>query len=126
MYARIGGRAPDMLKKLAALQEELGRPKDAAATLEKLNYIYPVNDEELHRKLGGLWFGLGDFRRAAREYRAVVASKPIDKAAAHYNLARAYWSLKDTGNTEEQLLEALEAAPGFRPAQKLQIGRAHV
>src|SRR6202521_2226596 len=54
-YEKIGGRNPQALKQLASLEEELGKPADAAATLDRLNYIYPV-DEDLHRHLGDLWF----------------------------------------------------------------------
>ncbi len=34
----------------------LANDADAAATLERINYIYPVNDEELHRQLGDLLY----------------------------------------------------------------------
>ena len=40
-YEKLGGRIP-ALKQLASLEKELGQPKDAAATLDRLNYIYPV------------------------------------------------------------------------------------
>src|SRR5947209_2424259 len=49
-YEKIGGRSPEALKELASLEQEAGDPKDAAAALERINYIYPM-DEELHRKL---------------------------------------------------------------------------
>src|ERR1700730_7115443 len=55
-YEKIGGDDPATLKKLASLEEELGQPKEAAATLDRINYIYPVHDEDLHRHLGDLWF----------------------------------------------------------------------
>jgi len=118
-YARIGGRSPATLKKLAGLQSDLGNKQAAAATLERLNYIYPVKDEELHRRLGDLRLDTGDQAGAVREYQAVLASKPLDPAASHYNLARALWSTRRAAEAEEQVLLALEAAPGFRPAQKL-------
>jgi hypothetical protein len=118
-YARIGGRSPALLKKLAKLEEEQGRMKEAAAALERLLYIYPVNDEELHRRLGELWLAGGDTAGAIRAYRAAVASKPIDKAASHYNLAKALLAARKTGEARDQLLLSLEAAPGYRPAQKL-------
>src|SRR5215470_3892083 len=49
-YEKIGGHSPETLKKLASLEEKLGQPVQAAATLDRVNYIYPV-DEELHRRL---------------------------------------------------------------------------
>ena len=51
-YEKMGGHSPAMLKQLASLEEGLGDPKDAAATLDRLNYIDPVGDEDLHRHLG--------------------------------------------------------------------------
>jgi tetratricopeptide (TPR) repeat protein len=118
-YAKIGGRSPDTLKKLAGLQEEVGDKKAAAATLARINYIYPVNDEALHRKLGDLYLSLDNMPGAIREYRAWVAMKPIDKASANFQLAKAYLADRQQDKAEEHLLESLEAAPGFRPAQKM-------
>jgi tetratricopeptide (TPR) repeat protein len=117
-YEKMGGRDPQALKQLASLEEELGKPADAAATLDRLNYIYPV-DDELHRHLGDLWFARNNFKGAIREYGAVVAMQPLDKASAQYNLARAYFAAGQKDMAEEHLLASLEAAPGFRPAQKL-------
>ncbi len=57
-YEREGGESPDALKKLADLQEESGHTKEAAATLDRLNFIYP-EDEDLHRKLGRAVSGAG-------------------------------------------------------------------
>ena len=54
-YEKVGGDDPATLKKLASL-EELGQAEEAAATLDRINYIYPVHDEDLHRHLGDLWF----------------------------------------------------------------------
>jgi len=118
-YAKVGGRNPAVLKKLAGLQEEMRKPAEAAATLNRINYIYPVNDEDLHRHLGELWLAEKKYAGAIREFGAVVAMKPGDKATAHYNLARAYLAGNDKGQAEEQLLQALEAAPSYRPAQKM-------
>ena len=118
-YARRGGRDPSRLKRLAKLQAEAGKKKEAARTLAAVNYIYPVADEELHRTLGGLLAELGDLGGAVREYEAAVASQPVDPAGAHYNLARAYHAARRVDDAREQVLLALEAAPGYRPAQKL-------
>ncbi|MDX1984986.1 MAG: tetratricopeptide repeat protein [Bryobacteraceae bacterium] len=118
-YASTGGRYPETLKKLANLQTELGRPKDAITTLEKLNYIYPVEDSEMHRKLGDLALHNGSLNTAIREFQAAVASKPLDPAASHFNLAQAYAKANRLKDAEDAVLSALEAAPGYRPAQKL-------
>jgi cellulose synthase operon protein C len=118
-YQKAGGQAPATLKKLAALEEELGDGKAAAATLDRINFIYPVHDEDLHRKLGELWLAQGNYPGAIREDKAVVAMKPLDKAGAQYNLAQAYFAAGQKDKAEETVLGALEAAPGYKPAQKL-------
>jgi Flp pilus assembly protein TadD len=106
------------LKQLASLQEEAGDKKAAAATLEKLNFIYP-EDQALHSKLGDLLLAEHDNAGAVREYGAVVAMKPLDMASAEFDLAEAYFAAGDKARAEESVLAALEAAPGYKPAQKL-------
>jgi len=117
-YSREGGKNPATLKRLADLQVELGRKKEAAHTLERLNFIYP-QDEELHTKLGALYLELAQVPPAIREYEVLVALKPNDMAGARYNLARAYQKAGRAEDAKDQVLQSLEAAPGFRPAQKL-------
>ncbi len=124
MYEKIGGDDPATLKKLASLEEELGQPKEAAATLDRINYIYPF-DEGLHRHLGDLWFAQANYPGAIREYTAVVALNPLDKAGAEFNLAQAYYASGQRDKAEESVLAALEAAPGYRPAQKLLLEIEH-
>ena len=124
-YEKAGGEDPVTLKELASLEEELGQPKDAAATLDRINYIYPVHDEALHRKLGDLWFAQANYPGAIREYTAVVALNPLDKAGAQFNLARAYLAAGQRDKAEESVLASLEAAPGYRPAQKLLLEIEH-
>jgi tetratricopeptide (TPR) repeat protein len=118
-YMHHGGQAPELLKRLAALQEAGGQHAEAAATLERLNYIYPVKDEELHRRLGDLLYAQKQFPGAVREYNAVVASHPVDKAGAEFKLAQAYLAAGQKDKAQESVLAALETAPGYRPAQKL-------
>jgi tetratricopeptide (TPR) repeat protein len=117
-YSEVGGRSPALLKQLATLLEEANRKKEAAAVLARLNFIYP-QDEELHRRLGDLYLSEGKADSAAVEFRAAVAMKPVDTATARYNLARAYRTAGKNGEAKEELLLSLEAAPGFRPAQKM-------
>jgi cellulose synthase operon protein C len=117
-YEKAGGHNPPALKQLASLEEELGKPADAAATLERVNYVYPT-DEELHRRLGDLWFAQNNFAGAIREYNAVIAIGPLDKAAAQYNVARAYFAAGQKDKAEDHVLASLEIAPDYRPAQKL-------
>jgi Flp pilus assembly protein TadD len=118
-YEHEGGQKPYALKRLAALEDASGQQAEAAATLERLNYIYPVKDEELHRRLGELLYAQKQYDGAIREYAAVVASNPLDKAGAEFHLAQAYLAAGQRDKAQESVLAALEAAPGYRPAQKL-------
>jgi cellulose synthase operon protein C len=118
-YEHQGGHMPEMLKRLATLEESQGQTDQAVATLERLNYIYPVKDEELHRRLGDLLYQDKHYDRAIREYNALAASNPVDKAGAQFSLAQAYFAAGQKDQAEECVLAALEIAPGYRPAQKL-------
>ncbi len=118
-YMHRGGQQPDLLKRLASLQEAAGQHAESAATLQRLNYVYPVKDEELHQRLGDLLYAQRQFPGAIREYSAVVASHPVDKAGAEFKLAQAYMAAGQKDKAQESVLAALETAPGYRPAQKL-------
>jgi len=117
-YSKIGGRDPQTLKQLSELLLEQGRKKDAAAVLERLNLIY-LADEEAHSRLGAISLDLGNAKVAAREYQAVLNLKPTDPAAAHLGLAVAYKMDNRINDAREEVISSLEAAPGFKPAQKL-------
>jgi tetratricopeptide (TPR) repeat protein len=117
-YVHQGGRDPGTIKTLAKYQQEAGNKKEAAAVLERLNYIYPM-DPEQHRMLGDLWMEQGNIPGAIQELQAVLARNPLDPAQAHYDLARAYNLNHQPNQARDEVLAALETAPGFRPAQKL-------
>lgn len=118
-YAGQGGRDPETLKKFAAWQEAQGRAAAAEATLSRLLWIYPVRDEELHRRLAGLRARLHRWQGAAEEWRAVLESHTVDRASAWYELALAYRNLERVEDARDAVLASLEEAPGYRPAQKL-------
>jgi tetratricopeptide (TPR) repeat protein len=118
-YERAGGQNPATLKRLAALQERSGDPAAAAGTLVRINYIYPVNDPDLHRKLGDLLYEQKHFDKSISEYNAALASNPVDKAGVQYLLARSYLAAGNRQQAEERVLAALEIAPSYLPAQKL-------
>ncbi len=117
-FVHAGGRNPDSIMLLGQMLIDANRKKEAAEVLERLNDIYPEADG-LHRKLGGLLFDAGNAVGAIREFQSVVAGSSIDPAQAHYDLARAYHLNHQDEQAKDELLAALEVAPGFRPAQKL-------
>jgi tetratricopeptide (TPR) repeat protein len=118
-YVKVGGRRPETIKTLARIQEEQGDTQAAAATLDRINYIDPAYDEDLHRHLGKLWLAQKNYDGAIREYGAVVGLHPLDVASAQYDLAQAYFGAGQRDKAEDAVLASLEAAPGYRPAQKL-------
>ncbi|MCZ2155538.1 MAG: tetratricopeptide repeat protein [Bryobacterales bacterium] len=117
-YTRKGGRSPEVLKQLAGLLVSAGREKEAADVLARLNFIYPI-DSGLHEKLGGLYAKLGNKKGAITEFTALVAMKPVDIAGAHLRLAKAYRENNQLEQATDQVYLALEAAPGYKDAQKL-------
>jgi tetratricopeptide (TPR) repeat protein len=117
-YAKATGRDAEAIKAYAKMLDDAGKTKDAEAQLNRLNYVNPL-DQDLHDKLGALYLKTGDAALAVREYEVLVALKPIDTAGSHYNLAKAYNAQGRKDKAREEALTALEAAPDYRPAQKL-------
>jgi Flp pilus assembly protein TadD len=118
-YEHAGGQMPVLLQRLATLEQSAGQNAEAAATLQRVIYIYPVKNEGLHHQLGDLLYAQKDYDGAIREYHALVASNPVDKAGAQFDLAQAYFAAGQKDKAQENVLAALETAPGYRPAQKL-------
>jgi Flp pilus assembly protein TadD len=117
-YSNAGGTSVESLKKLAGWELEAGNAKQARSVLAKLNYIYP-EDEETHRRLGSLLLEAGDAEGAVREGTALLALKPVDTAESHYELAKALKAARRMSEAKDQVVMALEAAPGYKPAQQL-------
>jgi tetratricopeptide (TPR) repeat protein len=117
-YSKVGGRDPESLKELSKLLEEQGRKQEAAAVLERLTLIY-LEDDQAHSRLGALSLDLGHPKIAEREYQAVLDLKPADPAAAHLGMALAYKMENRPDQERDEVISALEAAPNFKPAQKL-------
>jgi len=76
-------------------------------------------DEDQHRHLGQLWLAQNNYTGAIREYSSVLALHPLDRASAQFDLAQAYFDDGQKDKAEDNVLQALEAAPDYRPAQKL-------
>jgi tetratricopeptide (TPR) repeat protein len=117
-YSEVGGRDPETLKLLSKLLEDKGRKQEAAAVLERLNLIY-LEDDDAHNRLGKLSLDLGHAKIAEREYQAVLDLKPADPAAAHLGMALAYKMENRPDQARDEVISSLEAAPNFKPAQKL-------
>ena len=102
----------------AALREKLGDVPGAKAALERLLWIAPY-DAPLHLRLAAMAEQLGEYPLAVRERRAVVALGPSDLLEARYQLARSLGRAGQTAAARREILQVLEAAPGFEKAQAL-------
>ena len=118
-YEHAGGQSPDVLKQLATLEAAAGDNAGAIETLERINYIYPVKDEDLHHRLGDLLYAQKNYDGAITEFNALAASNPVDKAGAQFELAQAYYAAGRKDKAQDSVLAALGIAPDYRPAQKL-------
>ncbi|MFB3069342.1 MAG: tetratricopeptide repeat protein [Gemmatimonadales bacterium] len=102
----------------AELLEAVGNPAGAAVALDRAQYVYPF-DMDIHRRLGDLYEGLGEWPGVIRERQAVLALDPVDRAEAEYQLALAYFESGDLRQARRSILRALERAPNFEKALEL-------
>jgi tetratricopeptide (TPR) repeat protein len=106
--------------KLSELLEERGDKAGAAKTLEGAMYVRPM-DLKGHTKLGSLMLELKQFANAAREYETLIALKTPDRATAYYLLAQSYLGEGKRVEARRAVLNSLDIAPSYEPAQKLLV-----
>jgi Flp pilus assembly protein TadD len=85
---------------------------------ERIAAIDPF-DAEVHATLGRLAMRRDDAETAIREFRAVIALKPVDQASAYTDLAEGYLKGGRRADARRQTLAALEIAPSYERAQDL-------
>jgi tetratricopeptide (TPR) repeat protein len=85
---------------------------------EAINLVDPLAAAD-HAQLGELLLAANRSADALREYTVLLALDPQDPAAAHLGLARAQQRSGNLAQARRQVLQALEIAPHFRPAQTL-------
>ena len=103
----------------AALRK--ANPDDGAAlepVYRRITALDPF-DAEAHTNLGRFMMKRNDAEGAAREFRAVVALGPVDRAAAYTDLAESYFKSGKRAEAKKQTLAALEIAPNYERAQDL-------
>ena len=82
-YEKAGGRDPDDSEATGiARGRRWATPKEAAATLDRINYIYPVKTKSCTASSAICGSRRRIITGAIREYNAVVAMNPLDKASA--------------------------------------------
>jgi cellulose synthase operon protein C len=116
-YRAGGGWDPDALAMLATELHARQRTDEALEVMLALNYVDPLKTES-HLQLADTLLAAQRPREAAREYRALLALDTHDKAAAHFGVARALERMGDRPGSRRSVLEALESAPHFKPAQE--------
>ncbi len=108
----------EALKQLGQWLKEIGKSDRAMQVLENALYVYPF-DADAHKLLAEVGSSEGKLEVALREYQAVLVLDPADPAAAHFNVANVLFELGRRSEAKQQVLAALEIAPGFQPAQEL-------
>ena len=117
-FWRQGGYDPGALRQLADWLKTADRNDDAIAVLQSVNMVEPL-DRELHGDLGDMLLAAGRAEEALREFKVALALEPHDRATAYYRMAQAYFELGNRESSQDNLLQALDVAPNFRPAQRL-------
>jgi len=85
---------------------------------ERIVAIDPF-DADAHVALGRLAIERNEPDTAAREFRAVIALGPVDRAAAYTDLAESYLKAGKKAEAKKETLAALEIAPSYERAQAL-------
>jgi tetratricopeptide (TPR) repeat protein len=85
---------------------------------ERIAAIDPY-DAEAHSTLGRLALQRNEPDVASREFRAVIALGPLDRAAALTDLAESYLKAGKRAEAKKETLAALEIAPSYERAQSL-------
>src|SRR3954471_12744311 len=110
----------DAARQLAELLRRSG-VEDAAKLTPVYQRIAAIDpfDPEAHSMLGRFALSRNEADAAAREFRAVIALGPVDKAAAYTDLGESYFNSGKRAEAKKQVLAALEIAPGYERAQGL-------
>ena len=110
----------DAARQLAGLLKTTG-VTDPATTQPVYQRIVSIDpfDLDAHTSLGRLAMQRNDGSAAAREFRTVLALGPVDRAAAHTDLAESYLAAGKKPDAKRETLAALEIAPSYERAQAL-------
>jgi len=117
-FWRNGGYEPASLQRLSQWLIAADKSSTAIEVLQSINLVDPL-DGDLHGKLGDMLLESGQADDALREFEIALALKPHDMATAWYRLAQAQHELGNIETSQGYLLQALDVAPNFRPAQRL-------
>jgi tetratricopeptide (TPR) repeat protein len=117
-WRKAGGWDPSGMRKLGDLLLAEKRNAEATEVLAAVNWSDPLAPD-VHDRLGNLLIEQNRGAEALREYQVLLALQPLDTAAANFGLARALRLTGDAARARRHLLQSLETAPNYRPAQRL-------
>jgi tetratricopeptide (TPR) repeat protein len=117
-YRQAGGWDPEALRQLAKGLQQANRDAEAIEVLNATNYSDPLN-AEMHLQLGDALLVAKRPKEAVREFQALLALNTHDQAAAYLGLAKALRANGDQAASRRSVLQALEIAPHFKPAQEM-------
>lgn len=116
-YRNAGGWDPTAFRELVHWLDEAGRADDATTVMQALNYADPMNPEQ-HAQLGERLLTAQRAEDSLREFRVLLALRDHDPAQALFGAARALYQLGDRAASRRHVLDALAAAPHYKPAQE--------
>jgi tetratricopeptide (TPR) repeat protein len=107
-------------RQLASLMREAGitQASRLRPVYERIVAIDPF-DADAQAVVGRLALERNDSEAAIRAFRTVLALRPVDRAAAHTDLAESYLRNGRRDDARKQTLAALEIAPSYERAQDL-------
>ncbi len=108
----------DAVRRFAALAEDAGDDGRLQAAYERLIEIDPF-DPIPHQALGRIAKEAGRNGDAVRELEVALALGPVDRVAAHTDLAETLFAAGRLAEARRQTLAALEIAPTFDRALEL-------
>ncbi len=108
----------DAARQLASLAEKAGNEPLRLLAYERIVEVDPF-DAAAHAALGRIAMGRRDAALAVREFQAALAAGPVDRVAAHCDLAEAYLLGGRSADARREAVAALEIAPTFERAQEL-------
>ncbi|MGE0704166.1 MAG: tetratricopeptide repeat protein, partial [Vicinamibacterales bacterium] len=110
----------DAARQLAELMREqkVTDPARLRPVYDRIVAIDPF-DARAQSEVGRLALARGDAAAAVNAFKTVLALAPVDRAAAHTDLAESYFRGGQVAEARRQTLAALEIAPGYERAQDL-------
>jgi tetratricopeptide (TPR) repeat protein len=116
-YRKAGGWDPGAMRQLSQWLQTPD-PRESLEVLTAVNFADPLNAAQ-HQLLGEGLLAAGRSDESMEEFQVLLNLNPQDPATAHFGMARALRTIGDTQGSRRHLLEALETAPHFKPAQTL-------